>query len=223
MAVLKLNILGIALVEMRHEWRIYLPWDDDCHSVRFKSPQHGIDVNLKQPDQRISIEVVGMGGSIPRPEAGEHFDEILDITRGEIHRNGIRLIGGWNERTALLTVSGGKYSSNLGDETYFVRNAAGNTQALGKVGLHGMITAEGGSFEVKAKIKGDEFSLIIREDAEITIDNDCVSLLNNDFRMFYECTFEDKSIPPEEFEIFSENNDEELPCNNFRSRLPIES
>lgn len=225
MAILTINIKGMALIDMGHSWNIYMPFDPTCHRVKLVLP--GIPqpktIELADCEQHVTISV---SSSSPRPipiPDPNSFSTFFDISHPKAHKDGVLLRKKWFERTVLLTIPGGVYSAFTTPNTYTLLDGNGKpVLPLGNIGTSGTV-----------KIQGDEVVLdaigidpiTFKQDTTIEIDNDCPPhphSQNNDFDMLYQFVIRDKTDEKIQFRVKADGAGPPLPCNNYRTSLKLE-
>jgi hypothetical protein len=223
MATLEIIIKGIALIEMKHEWNVYLPFDDDCHRVTLTVPGHPA-MDLADAGQRISVSVNNPSTPAPRPipMPDSSFPTFFDIAHPKAHVNGVYLRRNWADKTVLLSVPGGNYSARRSSTDYKLVGPDNAETHLGRIGSEGRIILQGE--EIILDTLGSA-PMTFARDTVITIDNDCyrqeIEEKNNDFHMLYESVIRDRIEPERYFRVTPTSMSGELPCNNFRTSQPL--
>lgn len=236
MAKVTIIMRGIALIaDGDPGWEVYMPFFH-CHRVNFKvGGAAGTGTNLNHAGQKLDISVTGMAPSV---SAGTNFDQFFDINGPDAHVDGVVLKNGWDQKTTLVTISGGRYSAQLSEDEYRIKREgdASEPKTIGRIGTVGTVEIEGEEIVVTASGR-ENFTMKFTEDTTLIIDNDCegrgVSLSaaseksdssqleidaienNRDFRLIYQ-TVVDAAIPSRQFDVRTGDDSSALPCNQHK-------
>jgi hypothetical protein len=231
MATLNIVMKGIALIlKEREEWKIFMPFDRNCHNVNLGFFRGDYRYTLKGPGRRVSVTAMKKNPRAPidRPSTGSNYNSIFNLTADYAHSGGVNLLPNWPRSSVLLTVNGGQYSATRTSEEYALYENGSRVRSLGRIGFEGQIELEGDSFVIDVEGEFPGFPIPLDSDSTIYFDNDCVSR-NNDFYMLYRHVIYDPSgkefvinldrgdlIPTDETQNERKLLLDALPCNNFR-------
>lgn len=113
MAKITIVVRGISLIYHKNDglWRVLFPFDD-CHTIKFKTPQNGAGVSLTIPGLKVRAKANGPTSVF---KVGDRFEDFLDLTGEGVHENGLKPKGGADRPAVLLTMQNAEFS--LGEPT----------------------------------------------------------------------------------------------------------
>jgi hypothetical protein len=201
MASVNIMVKGIAMNYRKDDglWHILFPWGD-CHNVKFKESEQDPGIALAGENVRIKITTEG---AVSQFNAGDNFNNFIDLTAEYSHSDGIKAKDGWEEKAVLMTVENAKFSVDRSTNIrHFMFLDDKVTLGPQEIGYDGKMEIEADKVIVEVEGHG-EFPKTFSKDCTLIFDNDCGvfdARKSADFAMLYDVV-EDINKPGEQFEM----------------------